>query len=252
MNRRFDVVLFDLGSTLLYFDGNWPEVQQQANLALAAALQHSGCPLDVERFLPLFGERMAAYYQQRETEFIEYTTEYTLRKTLAEIGCASIAPGLARSALNVYFSVSQAHWKLEPDAVPMLTILLNQGYRLGMISNASDAWDVHRLVDQAGLRPFFELILISAEVGMRKPHPAIFQMAVDYFRRPAGRMVMVGDTLGADVLGAQNFGMAAVWITRRADRPDNRAREDAIQPDAVIHALAELPEVLQQWPEQKP
>jgi FMN phosphatase YigB (HAD superfamily) len=50
----------------------------------------------------------------------------------------------------------------------------------------------------------------------------------------------VGDTLGADILGAQNAGIKSAWITRRAERAGNRDHEETIQPDYTIATLGEL------------
>jgi FMN phosphatase YigB (HAD superfamily) len=52
---------------------------------------------------------------------------------------------------------------------------------------------------------------------------------------------MVGDTLGADILGARNSGIFSIWIRRRANTPGNRAHVDNILPDAQIDTLSELP-----------
>jgi FMN phosphatase YigB (HAD superfamily) len=57
--------------------------------------------------------------------------------------------------------------------------------------------------------------------------------------------VMVGDTLTADILGAQNTGMYGIWITRRAHRPENLNLKVSITPDAVIGTLDELPAAIQ-------
>jgi FMN phosphatase YigB (HAD superfamily) len=51
---------------------------------------------------------------------------------------------------------------------------------------------------------------------------------------------MVGDTLGADILGAYNAGIYSIWITRHAESPANRAHADTIQPDAKIESLEDL------------
>jgi FMN phosphatase YigB (HAD superfamily) len=51
---------------------------------------------------------------------------------------------------------------------------------------------------------------------------------------------MVGDTLGADILGAQHAGVYSIWVTRHADTPANRAHADTIQPDALIECLEDL------------
>jgi HAD superfamily hydrolase (TIGR01662 family) len=127
----------------------------------------------------------------------------------------------------------------------MLGALRKAGYRLGMISNASDDADVQALIDKAGVRPYFEVILTSAAVGIRKPNPRIFHMALERLGTSPGKTAMVGDTLGADILGANNAGMFSIWITRRADVPDNRAHLDTIRPDAVIDTLSDLPRLLE-------
>jgi FMN phosphatase YigB (HAD superfamily) len=113
-----------------------------------------------------------------------------------------------------------------------------------MISNAGDDADVQHLIDRAGLRPYFQVILSSAAQGIRKPNPRIFTTALAALKSTPGQAAMVGDTLGADILGARNAGIYAVWITRRADSPANRAHADTIRPDATIAALSELPGLL--------
>jgi putative hydrolase of the HAD superfamily len=116
---------------------------------------------------------------------------------------------------------------------------------MALISNASDDADVQTLVDNAGLRDFFEVILSSAHAGIRKPNPVIFQKALSSLEISAAEAAMVGDTLGADILGARNAGIYSIWITRRADTPGNRDHLDTILPDAEIARLSELPSLLE-------
>ena len=115
------------------------------------------------------------------------------------------------------------------------------GYRLAMVSNAADDANTQVLVDKLGARPYVEFVLSSAAQGIRKPNPLIFLFALGRMGVAPERAVMVGDTLGADILGAHNSGMFAVWVTRRADRPANRAHAATIQPDAQVDRLSELP-----------
>jgi FMN phosphatase YigB (HAD superfamily) len=95
--------------------------------------------------------------------------------------------------------------------------------------------------------PYMEIILISAEVGIRKPHPRIFQLALQHWQATPDQAVMVGDTLGADILGGLNAGIATIWITRRANTRDNIEQKDIIQADAVVTQLQEIPELLTNW-----
>jgi HAD superfamily hydrolase (TIGR01662 family) len=247
MVRKFDVVLFDLGSTLLYFDGVFPAVMAQADLCLFQSLVGLGYLLDPNVFIPTFRTGLQEYFHQRDVDFIEHTVETVLRITLAGAGYPNIPPEHTRAALRQMYAVTQTYWKREDDALPALAVLSRQGYRLGLISNAADADDVRTILQQHQLAAWFEQVLVSAEVGYRKPHPHIFQRALDFFAVSPDRVVMVGDKLGADVLGAQNAGLASVWITRRSYRTDNLAHEDTIRPDASIDSLEELPALLESW-----
>lgn len=239
--RRFRAILFDLGHTLIYFDRPWDEILPEANRALVGVLKQAVSKLDDTDFLQRFSARMNEYYNQRDTEFIEYTTTYVVQRVLDEMGISPISESIVRQAVDAMYAVSQAHWQPEDDALPTLQALKEQGYRLGLISNAADDHDVQVLIDKAGLRTFFEVILTSAAQGIRKPNPRLFHTALaalDHIQPE--QAAMVGDTLGADILGARNAGMYSIWITRRADSAANRAHLDTIQPDAKISTLSEL------------
>jgi putative hydrolase of the HAD superfamily len=241
---KFAGVLFDLGNTLLHFDGAWPEVMQAADAELLSYLQQEGFQLDPEAFIREFRKRLDEYYVQRESEFVEYTTALVLRTLLTELGNGRVDDQRLRPALKRLYAVSQAHWKLEDDAIPMLEALKAAGYKMAIISNASDDDDVQTLVDNARIRPYFDLVLSSAACGIRKPNPRIFEIALEQLGLQPGQAAMVGDTLGADILGARNVGLYGIWITRRADTPDNRDHDYTIVPDAQIATLAELPALL--------
>lgn len=244
LKRPFDVILFDLGSTLIYFDGDFDAILRSGYAASYVFLNESGIKVEREAFLARLQAQMDAYRRERETEFIEYTTHHILRLTLAEFGYPDTPESLTRQAVNSIYQLTQQHWNVEDDALSTLEILEADGYRMGLISNAGDGPDVQSLVDQAGLRPFFDVILVSAEMGIRKPNPLIFEQALHFWGVSPDRAAMVGDTLGADILGARNTGMYSIWVTRRAAAPGNYAHADTIFPDAQISTLKELPELL--------
>jgi putative hydrolase of the HAD superfamily len=247
----FKAVVFDLGNTLIYFTGAWPEVMARADSALLEHLRAAGLEVDEDRFLAEFRSRLNAYYQERESELIEHTTLYYLRDILAEFGYSELSEDVLRAALREYYAISQNYWLPEDDAPPTLEILKKHGYRLGLVSNAADDSDVQTLVDKAGIRPYFDLILTSAAQGIRKPDPRIFDPLKKCWEFASGEIALVGDTLGADILGAQNAGMFSIWITRRADTPANRVHQGTIRPDAVIDRLADLPDLLDSLSERR-
>jgi HAD superfamily hydrolase (TIGR01549 family) len=243
--KRIKAVLFDLGSTLIYFDGEWSEVIDQGFLNLAKALQDDGFDLEGEDFINQFRARLDHYYVEREADYTEHTTSYFLAKTLSEWGYENVEDGVIRRALAAMYAASQVHWKLERDTIPTLQTLQERGYHLGLISNAADDDDVQTLVDNAGIRPWFEIILTSAAQGIRKPSRRIFYTALNHWKLQPDQAAMVGDTLSADILGAQNMNMFGIWITRRADRPANHIYRSRIIPDATIETLDELPDLLE-------
>lgn len=243
----FKLILFDLGNTLIYFDGDWTAVLSEGAARLTDSLISAGYPLKKDLFTTDFLKTLREYYASRNHEYIETTTGSALRSLLAAHGHPGAYPGHIRAALDAMYAVSQSHWRVEPDAHPTLEHLQALGCKLGLISNAGDPVDAHTLVDNAGLRTHFKKIWISAEIGFRKPHSRMFEMALDYFQIRAKDAIMVGDSLGEDILGANNMGIASIWLTRRADTPENRENSNRIVPDHSVKDLDELPAILMNW-----
>lgn len=247
--KPIQAIFFDLGSTLIHFTGSWPEVQAASIQELGAALLETGLKLDLPAFQAEFARRMEAYFSRRDDDYLEYTTGHILRNVLADFGYPGLPVDAIQAALARLYAVSQAHWQPEVDALPTLQALQEAGYRLGLISNASDAADVHALIDKAHLRPFLQSVVISAEVGLRKPSPSIYEIALRTMDVSPAVSVMVGDTLQADIAGAHAAGLRAVWIARRVDTIENRALAEQLHPDAIIHSLDELPPLIKSWNE---
>jgi HAD superfamily hydrolase (TIGR01662 family) len=258
-----EVVFLDLGSTLIYAQEPWPPVLAHADQELVRCLRHAGFPIESTTLSGGFDTFLDAYYAQRDKDNVEPTTFVFLRDMLAENGYSSVPDPILRRALGSMYAVTERNWYVEEDAIPTLASLKDKSYRLGLISNTSDDNNVQALVDQGGFRPFFEVLVTSADCGIRKPHPHIFQIALDHFSIQPGQAVMVGDTLEADIAGANSLGIYSVWLTRRAERsghsavlqqPFNKLRASAqevdsgqglaLQPRAVIQTLSELPALL--------
>jgi HAD superfamily hydrolase (TIGR01662 family) len=242
-------LLFDLGSTLIHneHDNNWAWVLNRMRADLLANLQAAGYALDPAEFLARFAAKVNEYNGQRQTDWVEYTTTWILTSTLAEMNVPPPPPEIVQAALGAYYAYSESLWRPVAGLHPTLQRLAAAGLRLGLVSNAADEGNVQRLIDWAGLRRYFDPIVISAAVGLRKPNPAIFERVLRAWNLPAEECVMVGDTLGADILGAQLAGLHNVWFTAYADHPANIAQRGNIIPEGEIASLAELPGVLARW-----
>ncbi|MBA4384372.1 MAG: hypothetical protein C0410_06525 [Anaerolinea sp.] len=238
--KKLSVILFDLGFTLINFEGDFHQAMKESYLALADSLIASGCQIDRQAFADKFYEVISQYYRNRAVDLIERPVEENLLKTLHYFSVDDLKEPILQEAVKAMYCYTEAWWKLEPDTHDTLTTLHNKGYRLGLISNASNTPDLNRLIDNHQLRQYFEIVVISAEEGIRKPDPRIFSKTLKKLGVKPENAIMVGDTLPADVLGAQNSGVKSVWITRRANRPENNDVLESIQPDYAISDLSSL------------
>ena len=239
-------VFFDLGYTLINFQGDYQAVMNDSYYALAHSLLRAGYAVNPHAFVERFNAVLSEYYQSRDEDLIERPVETYLARVLDSLGHPEPPQVVTRAALAGMYQTTESHWQLAPDAGVVLAQLQQQGYRLGLISNAANADNANRLIDRFNLRGFFEVILISAVEKIRKPDSRIYARALNHLGVSAERALMVGDTLTADILGAQNAGLRAVWITTRADHPENLRVRERVTPDAMISTLSELPSVLQQ------
>ncbi len=245
---NLSTILFDLGSTLIYSKRSWSPIFIAAEQALVRVLQEAGVSITTPDLQTVHGGFLDTYYAERGNSPIEQTTGAALRHLLANHGHAQTPEMVQRQALDALYAVTQENWYLEADAIPTLRALKQQGKQLGLISNTSDDRNVQQLLDLFCLRPFFDCLITSAATGIRKPDSRIFQYALDHFGIPPQAGMMVGDTLEADILGANQVGLYSVWITRRAAPPMDG--ELTIQPGAVIGDLASLPGLIAELEEE--
>ena len=105
--------------------------------------------------------------------------------------------------------------------------------RLGIISNSVwPGWLIEADLEREGIRELFECVVVSSDVGQRKPGPKIFEKALEELGLAAGDCVFVGDSIQTDVVGARQVQMRAILV--------ERAPEPGPEPDARIRSLSEL------------
>ena len=246
MNRRFEVILFDLGNTLMYDQDPWDPIFPRAENAMRKSLEQAGYPL-AEYAYGDFKTIFDMYYHRRKDTVQEETTVQLLRELM---GAQGVSPSdkVLLAAMEAMYAVTQENWYVEEDAIPTLEALRGMGYRLGLISNAADDENVQELVDKGNLRLHFEFILSSAACGIRKPDVRIFQLALDHFKVDPNNTVMIGDMLEADILGANRLGIYSIWVNRRTQAPPDGELE--IQPQAIVASLRAIPSLLKDLEEE--
>jgi putative hydrolase of the HAD superfamily len=130
---------------------------------------------------------------------------------------AELEPAV-RALTDAWLGSSREHWAWrQDDAVDALNRLAGLGVRLGVVSNADGTIDeilVEHGVCQVGEGELVrvEVIVDSGVVGVLKPDPAIFELALDALDLPPERVLFVGDTLRNDVEGARAAGLPVVQL----------------------------------------
>ena len=167
-----------------------------------------------------------------------YDPEIFIRYTSRIIeGMGGSGPGVTTASREIYDEWAACqHFDLYEDVPEVLRALHAQGKKIGLISNS------HRCLASFqtyfALEGLFSSTVSSSDHGYMKPHPSIFEAALEQIAVPAGEAVMVGDSLMHDVEGARSIGMRGVLVAR-ARIPEG------VPPDVpVIRSLRELPALL--------
>jgi putative hydrolase of the HAD superfamily len=135
-----------------------------------------------------------------------------------------------------------------PDGVDRILASVAADRKVGILSNWPHAATLQAFVDHAGWRPYLTAVVVSADVGAIKPHPAIFraaERAMGMEGGPAASILHVGDDPRADVAGARRAGWRAVWLhsgNHGSPLPGaGRVPEEGAPPaDAEIDRLEEI------------
>jgi putative hydrolase of the HAD superfamily len=130
---------------------------------------------------------------------------------------------------------------LQPDARAGLEALRGR-YRLGVLAN-QERW-IRETLARDGLDGYFDVWALSAEVGVDKPDPRIFEHALTEAGSPPERCAMIGDRLDNDIAAAKAQGMRTVWLLR-GEAPLDPSAEQLAVPDASVRTLLELPAALE-------
>lgn len=128
-----------------------------------------------------------------------------------------------------------------PEAKEVLSAL-RERYRLGIIAN-QPLGTRKRMEEEWRLAEFFDLMIISAEVGFSKPDPRLFKEALYKAQTAADKCVMIGDKLTNDIAPAKALGFKTVWV-RQEWGGMQTVTDDSMKPDIIVDKLTELTELL--------
>jgi len=224
--RPVRAIFFDAGNTLIRMD--YP--------VIVAELTRLGSPVtlpDLERAEWRARVRLDASFAPGTSTEHPDTGERYLRLILDELG---VRDGTIQSALAAWrrgYNAPMGFWTaMEPEADQALHVARANGLRTAVISNSNGT--VADILASLGLATDLEFIIDSSKVGVEKPDPRIFHIALERARLEPAEAVYVGDLYSIDVLGARAAGLHAIlmdpgacWGTR--DCPLARTALDAVK-----------------------
>lgn len=235
MGRHIRCILFDLGSTLWTGKAKATllTIEHISNKKAVNILRHF---IDEKRLLSMDSHtlgnllRRTVENQIRFEERLNYGYEpdfaLATMEALRQLGITKATPTLGEDifeALRVRIPDSRL---LFDDTLTTLTALKQRGYILGVVTNRHyGGLPFHQDLQTMGLLDYFEYhhMAISADLGIRKPHPDIFMHALNRLNTPPGEAAMVGDSLKADVAGAKKLNMLAIWKPKASLREEAKA-----------------------------
>jgi HAD superfamily hydrolase (TIGR01509 family) len=273
-------ILFDCGETLWTRNdkATWQALEQAANLQAVALLHKYASTMD----LPVVDDEQLGSKMRKAIEKLMskirhqhpgYEPDFTTvtQEALIHLGFPKFTRAVADAifeALRVRIPASRT---LFPDVLPTLTTLHERGFLLSLVTNRQ--WGGTPFVDDLrtlGLLDYLDpsRIAVSANLGIRKPNPLIFTHALNALRVTPAEAIMVGDSLRADIAGANQLGIFAVWkpgqrilaevkaelppdkpylkekhllaYARKLEEKKDRPLLDTVTPDLTIEYLGDL------------
>ena len=215
--KKYKHIFFDLDHTIWDFDKNAEEALHE--LYVIYKLREIGLP-SVELFIETYTRNNHSLWAQYHVGKItkDYLREARFRTTFLELG---VHPDVIPIGFeDAYVKLCPTKTNLFPGTHEVLTYLKSK-YVLHLISNGFQESTEIKIAG-SNISRYFDQIIISEVVGVNKPDKAIFEHALAEARAVKQESIMIGDSLEADIRGALNFGMDAIYFNPlNAPKPDD-------------------------------
>ncbi|MEE9363208.1 MAG: YjjG family noncanonical pyrimidine nucleotidase [Cellulophaga sp.] len=202
-------VFFDLDHTLWDFDKN-------SALTFEKILSKCKVQVKLSNFLSTYVPTNLAFWKlYRENKISKEELRYQrLRVTFDKLNY-TISDELINNLSEKYIECLASFNHLFPGAIAILEYLKPR-YNLHIITNGFQEVQERKL-ENSGIRHYFDQIINSEMAGVKKPDPAIFEMALSKANVNANKSIMIGDNLEADILGAKKAGLHALHFNVHKD-----------------------------------
>jgi HAD superfamily hydrolase (TIGR01549 family) len=244
MAEQIDALLFDMGGTLRRAT---PRTPSETIEIVRQILQLIGSHEDPGAFTRLLSAHAKAYRKWAKQNLLELNeVDLWSRWMLPDLSAEKIS-SLALQ-LNQIWRDATGQRKVIPEAQEIILSLYRRGYRLGLVSNTTSSVEVPRLLDELGLSGCFDTVVLSCQVGKRKPGPAILLEAAERMGILPESCAYIGDRPERDVAAARNAGFGRTVILRNLRKPISPPDDPRLLPDHFIDNLKELLQIFPTHP----
>jgi len=241
MGLDIEAVIFDFIGTLATVEGY---AYENSLKKMYESLRDVGFNMKYENFTQAYEKAHQKYRAIRYQELVEVTNVVWLSEALNSLGFATNPDEEnVKEAINIFFKDYVQSLRRRNCAVRTLKTLSKGRYALGLISNFTYAPVIYAGLRKLNLSHFFNAILVSEDVGWRKPHPKIFKEALKRLDKKANQTVFVGDSPVEDVQGAKEVGMITIFVPSQFFTVED-VQKTPQQPDIILNELCKLPEIL--------
>jgi len=238
-------VLIDFGNTLVSTRLDWSRIVPASLIDLCRALKVHLPGLDFDRLGRDFLFMRRADKQRANRELIEVPAEESLARALGLQGVHHPGEQVLTEAIDAYFTAEERAYPLIFGVPEALAAMREMGLKLALVSNATCGRLVRKALARRGQLARFDHLAISAEMGPRKPDPALFLAGMHALGLQPSGCVVVGDLLDRDIEGARRAGMRAVLADFLGMHPS--VPEGGPRPDAIVQQPDELIALLRSW-----
>jgi FMN phosphatase YigB (HAD superfamily)/sugar phosphate isomerase/epimerase len=236
MPDHIDAILFDMGGTLRRATNR--EFSEKVVIC-KKILELTGFESDPEDFARILDTRANAYRKWSKQELAELNEiGFWTQWMLPELAVEKVS-ALAVDLNQIWRNADRIYHVL-PDAKETILGLFRASYRLGLVSNTTSSVEAPNLLDDLGVAGCFEAVVLSCQVGIRKPRPEILLEATRRMGIPPERCAYIGNLPDRDVAAARKAGFTRTVILRDPKSPADLPQDAALIPDQTIDNLKEL------------
>ena len=236
-------LIFDINGTLV--DIHTHECHDEAYMVISKLLDYQGISLGHDTIKELYFQIMKEQRHESKEEYPEFDAPGIFREILerhaTDFTRALPADKIAALPLflaETFRAVSRIRLQIYPGVEEILAQLRGR-YPMAAVSDGQSAWAVPEL-HAVGLLGYFKPVIVSGDLGYRKPDKRIFEAALMQMKLDPAEVLFIGNDMYRDIFGAHQLGMKTIFF--KSNQGDQE--KEGVEPDYIIYKFSELTQAI--------